>query len=116
MFSANRAQVLASPRFAYLVEKLAECRCPIAFRLSYALQIVEHIILEDVKADVVDIPDAEVVTYMFDGAVVKGPGWRRRPRDRSCGAGRAEVGRVLQGHPRSHLPCPTRLGIRPLGE
>ena len=64
--------VLESPQFDYLKNMFKDRPIPTASRLHYAIASVEDAIVsaaEDALA--LAVPSAKIMTYMFDGAVVK---------------------------------------------
>ena len=66
--------ILADARFAYLDGKFGERRNPMASRLHYAIAKVEDAIVSDAENQLRDRStegDIEIVTYMFDGGVVR---------------------------------------------
>ena len=66
--------IIADARFAYLDGKVGERRNPMASRLHYAIANVEDAIVSDAESQLRDRStegDIEIVTYMFDGGVVR---------------------------------------------
>ena len=62
--------ILASPHFAYLRGKFQDRRNPHASRLSYALCSLEDDVLSNLCEAVNSVDCAQVVVYMFDGAII----------------------------------------------
>ena len=66
--------IIADARFAYLDGNFGERRNPMASRLHYAIAKVEDAIVSDAENQLRDRStegDIEIVTYMFDGGVVR---------------------------------------------
>ena len=64
--------LLALPRFAYLKDLFSNRKNPSATRPHYALAEIENKILEEIEADLNQIPSVSINILMFDGVIIVG--------------------------------------------
>ena len=62
--------LLALPRFAHLHGLFGSRKNPTATRLHYALAEIENNILEQLEAELGQIPSVDINTLMFDGVIM----------------------------------------------